>query len=189
MDRVTMTEAARQLGANKSTISRWVKKHPALKDEKGRVCVEELRAHRDTVINPALQTRAPADPEAKAKPGRSAAKPKAIASEEKSASTDINTHRARAEEAKAVTAELDLADRLELTMRRKDVEIAAADAGAVMKRVTAQMVKDRAEALARIDDPRAMEVALDEMMAELMGKIAKALREAVGPEDDAAHAA
>lgn len=87
----------------------------------------------------------------------------------------MNDHRARGELAKAITSELDLADRLKLTLVRQDVEDQIATAGEVLKRKAAEIAKDRAEALARIEDPRAMERALEEMMRRLLEQGATAL--------------
>ena len=91
--------------------------------------------------------------------------------------TSLNDHRSRTEAAKAQTAELDLADRLRMTLRRDDVERAAADAGETLKQVAAQIVRDRAERLSRIEDVREMERALDELVTELLSAGARAFRQ------------
>lgn len=168
MERVTQAEAARQLDVNRSTISRWVKQHPALADESGQVDLDQLRRHRETQIHPGNQTKAKASASGAAKPraGRAAVRPAAL-----------NDHRARREEANATAAELDLADRLKLTLRREDVESAAADAGEAIKQRAFQLVRDKAEALSRIEDVREMEKALEEMMRDLLSTGARALRE------------
>ena len=57
MERVTQAEAARTLGMHKSTVTRWVQKHPALLDDAGLVSIDDLRRHRDETVNPKLITR------------------------------------------------------------------------------------------------------------------------------------
>lgn len=168
MERVTRAEAARQLGHDRATVTRWVQKHPALLDSEGLVSVEELRRHRDATINPKLQTRFPAAP-------RDAKGPDTAAEPGDEAPQTLNDHRSRTEAARAVEAELDLADRLGLTLKREDVENAVALAGETIRQRAGQLARDRAETLARIDDPRAMERALDDMLNELLTESAKAL--------------
>jgi len=175
MGRVTRAEAARQLGLDKSTITRWVKKHPALLDAHNRVSVAELERHRDTVVNPALQTRKVAAGDEPA-PSRRRETP---------AGPSLNDQRARSAAAKATSDELDLADRLKMTLRREEVEAAVAEAGDLMRQKAAQLVRDRAEALAMIDDTRAMERALDEMMREFLASAARALASAAAETEGA----
>lgn len=178
MQRVSQAEAARRLDVNRSTISRWVKNHPALADEAGRVDLEELRRHRETQIHPGNQTKTRAK---KSTPADASGKSAGRAPEA------LNDHRARRENANAANAELDLADRLKLTVRREDVEAAAADAGEAIKQRAFQIVRDKAEALARIDDVRGMEKALEDIMHDLLSTGARALRKMA--EDKGADAA
>jgi len=182
MERMTRAAAARELGIDKSTLTRWVQKHPALVGDDGLVDLAELREHRDAVVNPKMQTR-----------GGGAGTPSQSASPRSGGAAAVNDHRARGEAAKAITAELDLADRLKMTLVRADVESQIAQAGEVLKRTAAELAKDRAEALARIEDPRAMERALDDLMRKLLDQGATALILAIGsaagtdePESDAA---
>lgn len=188
-ERVTKAEAARVIEVNRSTVTRWCNKHPALVDEDGKVSIEELARHRDTVINPALQTR-------KGK-GKEEAAPKASGPSAEGAPAEtapatapdsgpnLNLHRARSEEIKAFTAELDLADRLGRTVERSRVEAAAAEAAELIKATAAQLVRDRAEPISRLEDVREVELALGEMMDELLQKAAKALAGAAGGDDGA----
>jgi hypothetical protein len=171
MERVTRAEAARQMNVNKSTISRWVEKHPALLNEDGLVSVTDLEEHRATMVNPALQTKTVL------KTTSRKAKPNAIVH-------SVNDHRARREEARATEAELDLAERLKLTLRRSDVEAAVAEAGDLLRQKAGQLVRDRAELMAKIDDVRAMERALDDLMRELLASAAGALAKSVAVEED-----
>ena len=163
--RVTMAEAARQLGQHRSTVTRWCKAHPALLDEDGRVSVEELREHRDTVVNPALQTKA----------SRTSQR-----SDGAAAVSGMNADRGRRERANADMAELDLAERLGQTLRRDDVEMELAAAAETLRSVAGQIVKDRAERLALLSDVRAVEVELEQIMRDLMDKAASALEAAAG---------
>lgn len=176
MERVTRSEAARELGLDKATVTRWVQKNPALLDEGGLVDVEALRAHRETVINPKLQTRGPTVPRAAARtaPALTAAGVGAAVP----AGPTMNDHRARSEAAKAEVAELDLAERLGRTLRREEVEAAVVHAADILSQKAGQMARDRAEALTRIDDVRAMERALEDMMRELLEAGAEALTKA-----------
>lgn len=163
MERVTQSEAARELGMHKSTITRWVQKHPALLDDAGLVSIEDLKRHRDETVNPKLITRGlqmglhsqPAKP--------------------RTGGIGLNDVRSRTESAKAETAELDLAERLGMTLRRADVESAVAAAGQVMKQIAQRLVRERAEGLARITDVRQMETALDDLLREMLASGAQSL--------------
>lgn len=170
MARVTRAAAARELGVNKSTVKRWCDKHPALMDERGMVDVDELREHRDTVINPGLQTA-----------GRAITEDPAPA---RVSEPGLNAHRSRREKATADSAELDLADRLGKTMRRADVESAVGEAAALLRETAAQIARDRAERLARIDDVRAMEAELEDMTRAMLAEGARFLEEAVKGESE-----
>lgn len=165
--RVTITAAAGRLGVNKSTISRWVAKHPALRDEDGLVDPDELRAHRDQVVDPRLQTR-----------GAAASQARGTSSTGASGVASLNDARQRTERAKAEMSELDLVLRLGHTLNRADVETALVAAAETLKAEAMQVVKEQAERLATIDDSRAMEVALREIMTDLMEAMAQALNRA-----------
>lgn len=175
--RVTITAAANELDVNKSTISRWCKAHPALRDSDGLVDVAELRAHRDQVLNPKLQTR-----------GAAATSDPAPAPSTPAPAASLNDARQRTERAKAEMSELDLLERIGRTLDRGDVETAIAAAAEAIRAEASQAVKDHAERLANIDDARAMEVALREVMDGLMESAARALSQAAAP-DDTSHAA
>lgn len=179
MERVRRAEAARVLGLDKATVTRWVQKNPALLDERGLVSVDELRQHRDATINPKLQTRGPAAA-GDSPPVEPERRPSSAAAEAPASS--LNDHRTRTEAVRAYDAELALAERLGLTLRREDVEAAVAHAGETIRQRAAQLVRDRAEHLARIDDPRAMEKALDEMLRELLSDASAALAAAAQSE-------
>ncbi len=170
-ERVTITAAAKMMDVNKSTISRWCTRHPSLRGEDGLVDLEELRAHRDQVVNPKLQTRGPAAEESTTAPATGS-----------QGATSLNDARQRSERAKAEMSELDLLDRLGRTLDRADVEAAIAAAAETLKAEAMQVVKDEAERLANIDDDRAMEVALREIMTDLMEGAARALNRAAEPE-------
>jgi hypothetical protein len=75
-------------------------------------------------------------------------------------------------------SELDLVLRLGHTLNRADVETALVAAAETLKAEAMQVVKEQAERLATIDDSRAMEVALREIMTDLMEAMAQALNRA-----------
>jgi hypothetical protein len=152
MNRVTRAEAARELALDRATITRLVQKNPALLDEQGLVNLDEVRSLRDATVNPKLQTRARDVP-----------------------SGTLNDTRARHESAKAESAELDLAERLGLTLRRDEVESAIAAAGTELRQIAFQMVRDRAEAFAVVKDVREAETLLDQFVRDLLEKGANAL--------------
>lgn len=166
-DRVTRAEAARQLGIDRATVTRMVQANPALLDDAGRVSVVEIAALRQSVVNPKLQTRGIAAPMSAAPGGGSG----------------LNEARERSETVKAELAELDLAERLGLTLRRDDVEAAVAQAAEVIKQTSFTLARDRAEVLARISDPRQMEQALEGLMREVLTKASQALSLAAVPAD------
>lgn len=154
MQRVTAAEAARALDVNRSTVSRWLKKNPALVDAGGRVSVDELRRHREAVIDPRLETNTA---ERAAEPGPA-----------RRAGPSINDHKERLERAKADEAELDLAERLGQTLVRADVERAIGEAGEQLRQDIAAAVRDEAERLAQISDVREMELAVRKLFAEVV---------------------
>ena len=180
MDRVSRAKAARLLNIDRSTLTRWIQKHPALLDDAGLVDPDQLREHRDAVANPKLQTRG-------RKVSSDAAAP--AAADGGSAASVLNDHRARGEAAKSIIAELDLADRLKLTLVREDVEAQIGQAGELLKREALEMAKDLAEPLARIDDPRIMEQTLSRELRKLLDKSASALILAMGQPDSESDAA
>lgn len=153
MDRVTRAEAARELALNRATITRLVQKNPALLDDDGKVSIQELLELRDATVNPKLQTR----------------------TKDTAPQSTLNDTRARTESAKAETAELDLAERLGLTLRRDEVEGAIAAAGAELRQLAFQMVRDRAEQFAVVSDVRDAEAMLDQFVRDLLEKGANAL--------------
>lgn len=152
MDRVTRAEAARELALNRATITRLVQKNPALLDAEGKVSLKELIELRDATVNPKLQTRG-----AGAQPNT------------------LNDTRARTENAKAESAELDLAERLGLTLRRDEVEAAIAAAGAELRQIAFQLARDRAEKIATAKDVREAEAMLEQFVRDLLEKGANAL--------------
>lgn len=164
MDRVTRAEAARRLGLDRATVTRWVQKNPALLDADECVSLEELERHRNEVINPKLQTR-----------GSGFAAPRTVQRSDGSPQISLNDTRTRTESAKAESAELDLADRLRLTLRRDQVESAIVSAAEIIKQTAQALARDRAETLARITDQRHMELALAALMDDLMQKASQAL--------------
>lgn len=162
MSRVSLSAAAQELGVNRSTVTRWTQAHPALKDENGRVSVDELRTHRALVIHPGNQTNTTPPPDTLPdSDGRPAA--------------SVNEARRRREEARAEEAELDLAHRRRQTLVRSEVEAAVSEAGEIIKQAALQLARDRADALALIDDGRAMEVALETLVRDLLDQAAHAL--------------
>lgn len=167
-ERMTRADAARALNLDKSTVTRWIQKHPALLGDDGLVDLTELRRHRDHMVNPALQTRGAALPE------------DVMAGVDTGfRSHTINQHRARGEGAKAINAELDLAQRLKWTLTRADVDEQIGQASEILKRKAGDLARDRADDLARIDDPRAMERALESLMRSLLEQGALALALAI----------
>ena len=158
MDRVTRAEAARALTVNRATITRLVHKNPALLDDEGRVNVDEIRQLRDATLNPKLQTR-----------GANASPPHAR----------LNDSRTRTESAKAETAELDLAERLSLTLRRDDVEEAIAAAGDLLRQTGFQMARDHAERMASCQDVREAERALEDFVRTLLERAANSMALAI----------
>lgn len=100
----------------------------------------------------------------------------------------MNDHKTRRERAMADDAELDLAERLGVTLQRREVESAVAEAAELLKQTATQMIRDRAEILTKIEDVREMERALDELFREAMETGTAALTDAVA-EREAADAA
>lgn len=158
MDRVTRAEAARALALDRATITRLVQKNPALLDDEGRVSLSEVRELRDATVNPKLQTRGRSEEGAA-----------------RSQAPHLNDTRARTETAKAETAELDLAERLGMTLRRDDVEAAIAAAGDQLRQTAFQMARDRAELIATAKDVREAEKLLDAFVRDLLEAAANAL--------------
>jgi len=164
MPRVSRQEAARRLSVVPGTIYYWCKKHPELIGDDGKVDLEELRAHRDAMSDKQMS-----------RAGKSS-KAKAYEGIESRSDAVLRRERAKADE-----AELNLAERLGKTLRREEVEAAIADAALQLKQEAFRAVKQEAEVLARIDDPREMEKALEAVVRDLLEAGANALAGAVGP--------
>lgn len=171
-ERVSRAEAARQIGVDKATITRLVKGNPALLDDVGRVSVTEIANLRQAVINPKLQTRT----------GRQTKVAEEIPAH------SLNGARGRSESVKAEMAEMDLAERLGRTLRREDVEATVAAAGNLLRQNAFAVARDKAEVLARIDDVREMERALEDLMREVLDKGVQALSLAAAPAEVASAA-
>lgn len=171
-ERVSRAEAARQIGVDKATITRLCKANPALLDDAGQVSVAEIASLRQATVNPKLQTRT--GPQGKVSSADDV--------------QNLNSARNRAETVKAEIAEMDLADRLGRTLRREDVENAVAAAGNILRQNAFQVARDRAESLARIEDPREMERALEDLMREVLEKGVQALTLAAAPTETASAA-
>jgi hypothetical protein len=165
--RMTRAEAAMRLGVHKSTIKRWCDKHPSLIQEDGLVDLGELERHRAEHAHPGLQTRMGHQPAPMQTQGT------------------LNDHRERNEKARAETAELDLAERLGLTLRRDEVEAAIAEAAEIMKQTAMQLARDNAERLSLIDDAREMDQALTDMVHQMLTRGAAAIAVRIGQEQDA----
>jgi len=174
-ERMTRVAAARALGVNKATVTKWVQKHPALLGDDGLLDLDELKAHRAQVVDQRLATS-----------GRAAAGSEMVEDRRPSSRASANDFRARTEAAKAEAAELDLAERLGRTLRRDEVESAIADAVTAMADTAATLARERAERLARIGDVREMEAALtaltDEMRDRLSERLASMAQSADAPE-------
>ena len=151
-DRVTRAAAARALGVDRATITRICKAHPSLLDDAGRVIAAEIDQLRRATVNPALATRAKDAP----------------------AST-LNATRERSETAKAAVMELDLAERLGLTLQVSDVQQQVMAAGQAFNQACAHLARDRAEALALITDTREMERAIEDLLNHLRDQLAQGL--------------
>lgn len=171
-ERVSRAEAARQIGVDKATITRLVKANPALLDDAGQVSVAEIAQLRQAVVNPRLQTRV-------GKQSRVS---------DLADVPNVNSARNRAESVKADLAEMELAERLGRTLRRDDVENAIAAAGNLLRQNAFSLAKDRAEQLARIEDVREMERALEDLMRDVLEKGVQALTLAAAPTEAASAA-
>lgn len=158
-ERVSRAEAARQIGVNKATITRLCKANPALLGDDGLVNVNEIASLRQAVVNPKLQTKTAATGKAPDEPSASS----------------LNGSRGRVESVKADMVEMDLAERLGQTLRRDDVEATVAAAGNLLRQTAFAVARDRAELLARIEDVREMERALEDLMREVLDKGVQAL--------------
>lgn len=150
-ERVSRAEAARRLSVDRATVTRLVQSHPSLLDDAGLVNPEEIEALRRGTVNPALATKS------------------------RQPDPTLNDMRQRTETARTAVVELDLADRLGMTLQRADVERQVMAAGQAFNQACAHMSRDRAEALALIGDVREMERALDALFTDLREQLAQAL--------------
>ncbi len=134
----------------------------------GLVSVTEIAQLRQAVVNPKMQTRTGKQAAGAAPGGMVEA---------------LNGARGRSEAAKAQMAEMDLAERLGRTLRRDDVEAAVAAAGNLLRQNAFAIAIARAEVMARIDDVREMERALEDLMREVLDKGVQALSLAAAPSE------
>jgi hypothetical protein len=176
--RMTMAAAAAAMGVARSTVTRWCQKHPALLGDDGLVDLEQLRGHRDQVIDPRLQTRTSGEAtEAATAPARPADAPRRHRAAPPPSS--LNDHRARREAAAADEAELNLAERMGETISRRAVVDAVMEAGQYAQQAVGQIARDRAERIARIVTVREAERAIEDALHALLRVQAEALAAAV----------
>lgn len=175
-------EAARELGLNPSTVSRWVRQYPELNrgtDDEIDVDIEKLREHRAQNVNAAMS-------------GNHAglfqdenenqdASPAAGGGEDRGSVTPgLAAARTRVAEAQAHKAELDLAERLGEVVDLAGVEAAFRTAGVALRQAMESRARPLSEVLAGMTDARAIALRLDEEDRALLTRVMNELRKALG---------
>lgn len=176
-DLVTVTEAARRLGLNKSTVSRQLPRLGIAPDARGLFSFAALVAARDGGLN---GLKAPG-----AAGGITPALPLAP-----SPGSQLTLAHAKAAEttANAQIKQLQLAERLKQVVDRAGVETAAKDAGTGLRLLLQQRNRDLAERVAALTDIDAIELLLDDADRKLLAELQAKLQALSTEADDAAAA-
>lgn len=183
-------EAARELGLNASTVSRYLARNPELNrgtDARPLVDVAELRDHRAGNVNFAMSGnhvgRLLDDPDDDGE----AVAPAPSGERRSPARGTYSQAKAARETIQARTAQLVLEEKLRAIVSRSAVEDAAFEAGQLLQAELAARNKVLAERLATTDDPRAIRAMLDDEDRKLLDRLANALERSLGngTEEDA----
>lgn len=192
---VGIRAAARAVGVNPSTISRYLKDHPELNLGDGvlpKMDLAALRRHRAANLNPAMRGshagRLLGEGEVEETPaaGPIEAPPAATRSGE-----TPNYARAKAmrEETLAQRARVDLDEKRALLVPREEAEAAAYEIGALLQRDLLDLGAQLGERLAAMDDPREIAALMEAEYRRVLAALAASLRETAAAEELKAHPA
>lgn len=184
-DRVAPAEAARRLGVNRSTLSRYFRRYPELVGSDGLVSIAEVRQHRADNVNGvksanyrgggeiAGEAPEPAVEDTEALAEAPDAEAGAPAASGRAGVTYADAKRRR-EEAAAHKAELDLAERLGQLTPKDEIEGRAADLAQQVRERAGQVVREVAEraAVEHGLEVRVVRTALEQAQSEIFASIA-----------------
>jgi hypothetical protein len=180
---VGVREAAKGLGINASTVSRYLARHPELNrsgDGPPRVLLSELRLHRSDNVNEVMsgnhagrlfgEAEADADPVA-----ITSARERHLQSAPSSGVPGYAHAKTARETIQARRSLLALETDLKLVVSRRLVEDAAAEAGMALREGMAARNRDLSNRIATMADPHEIKAVLDEADTALLARIADAL--------------
>ncbi len=182
-DLVGVRAAARALGLNASTVSRYLKDHPDLNlgsERRPMVNLEELRRHREENINAARSGSHAGrllgeDNGVAGANGADAANGRERPTRNQAEAPSLATARAEREAALAERARIDLDEKLAGLLVRSEVEEAAREVVWVLRRELLELAPRLAEELAAMDNQRAIEVRAEFHFRALLKKYAAEL--------------
>ena len=191
-DLVGVREAARALGKNPSTITRYLRNHPELnRGSDGRPAVDlgELRAHRAQNVNE-LKSRNHAgklfdasspNPDAIARE----TSPEVVPAPERD-KLSYTAAKAEREAAAAERAKIELDERRRKLVPRAEVREGAAELGGVLQVALLQLSIDLAEPLATMTEPTEISVLLDKAFRQALDRLSTKLEDIARDMTDAA---
>ena len=173
-DLIGVTAAARELGCNHSTVSRYVKSNPELNhgsDKRPKVNLAELREHREETVNVA-------------KSGSHAGRLLGEESDQSDSDSGPGERKLTYSHAKATreaigaqNARIDLDEKLGRLVPRAEVEAIAYDAGQMLQGDLLELGQQLAERLVAMNDAREIAALIESEHRRVLAKLASALRD------------
>ena len=172
--------AARELGLNHSTVSRYLKSHPALNrgtDSRAKIDLAEFRKHHAETTNPARRG-SHAGRLFGEDGGDAVVEDDPVAEANGKAGDQLTYARAKAvrEGIAAQNARIDLDEKRGLLVPRDEVEAAAYEAGQALQRDLLELGAQLGERLATMGDAREIGALIDAEHRRVLAKLAAALR-------------
>ena len=182
-DLVGVRAAARALGLNASTVSRYLKDHPDLNlgsERRPMVNLEELRRHREENINAARSGSHAGrllgeDNGVAGANGADAANGRERPTRNQAEAPSLATARAEREAALAERARLDLDEKLAGLLVRSEVEEAFEETLQVLRRQLSDLAPRLAERLATLDTAEEAQALMETEFRGLLSKCAREL--------------
>ena len=171
---VGVRAAARALGLNASTVSRYLKDHPELNHgtaTRPKIDVAELRRHREENIN-AARSGSHAGRLLGEDNGADAANGRERPTRNQAEAPSLATAKAEREAALAERARLDLDEKLAGLLVRAEVEQASEEAIQVLQRQLSDLAPRLAGKLATLDDAKEAQVLMETAFRALLKKYA-----------------
>lgn len=177
-DWVSMGEAGRRLGINKSTVSRQVEKLGVARNEAGQIDLNDYRVKRGEDLNPQMARQGSlAESFASGEGGEGAATPAAPKARKSSTLVAASTAH-KALQAQKLQMELD--KERGLLISRAEVNDQLFTASRALREVLLSLPERLSGELAMLDDPAAVQAYLDKAINSALSAIAEAFQKCAG---------